>query len=271
VLKAREGWHPGYMTCGATGPKASSHRCVFCAPPIGRSRCWAKFDYVKSRIYRWGIRSRRKAENRVIPFCDHFWCAVVAGGAGRASRHAAPPERDRRAIPSRAIGRRSAISARTAPRSTTCAICSRSMSMKAAIAGRWSYLLPEIFRATAVRRPTIWCAARRRPTARAWLGASKRSDAGRFSSSCLHLLHRRDGKCAAQSGAVRLDPLSRTCRFMLTEEATSHVRRETGISRGRARTCEAMRPPSSAVPRCRQSPRARRGRSSDHPEEADPA
>jgi benzoyl-CoA 2,3-dioxygenase component B len=42
----------------------------------------------------------------------------------------------------------------------------------------------------------------------------------------------------AQSG---FDPLSRTCRFMLTEEAHHMFVGETGISRVVQRTCEAMR------------------------------
>jgi benzoyl-CoA 2,3-dioxygenase component B len=52
----------------------------------------------------------------------------------------------------------------------------------------------------------------------------------------------RDGKMQlhslAQSG---FDPLSRTCRFMLTEEAHHMFVGETGISRVIQRTCEAMR------------------------------
>lgn len=52
----------------------------------------------------------------------------------------------------------------------------------------------------------------------------------------------RDGKfqlCAlAESG---FDPLSRTCRFMLTEEAHHMFVGESGVSRTIARTCEVMR------------------------------
>ena len=52
----------------------------------------------------------------------------------------------------------------------------------------------------------------------------------------------RDGKmqleALAQSG---FDPLSRTCRFMLTEEAHHMFVGETGISRVIQRTCEAMK------------------------------
>src|SRR3546814_12183222 len=52
----------------------------------------------------------------------------------------------------------------------------------------------------------------------------------------------RDGKfqlaSLAESG---FDPLSRTCRFMLTEEAHHMFVGETGVSRVIQRTCEIMR------------------------------
>ncbi len=59
----------------------------------------------------------------------------------------------------------------------------------------------------------------------------------------------RDGKmqleAQAQSG---FDPLSRTCRFMLTEEAHHMFVGETGIGRTVQRTCEAMKqPPASTI------------------------
>jgi benzoyl-CoA 2,3-dioxygenase component B len=59
----------------------------------------------------------------------------------------------------------------------------------------------------------------------------------------------RDGKMQlhslAQSG---FDPLSRTCRFMLTEEAHHMFVGETGISRVVQRTCEAMKAAGVADP-----------------------
>ena len=83
----------------------------------------------------------------------------------------------------------------------------------------------------------------------------------------------RDGKmqleALAQSG---FDPLSRTCRFMLTEEAHHMFVGETGIGRIIQRTCEAMQAGRHQDPnRDRQGARARRDRPADHPEEAQPA
>jgi benzoyl-CoA 2,3-dioxygenase component B len=51
----------------------------------------------------------------------------------------------------------------------------------------------------------------------------------------------RDGKMQLESLAQSgFDPLSRTCRFMLTEEAHHMFVGETGVGRVIARTCEAM-------------------------------
>ena len=51
----------------------------------------------------------------------------------------------------------------------------------------------------------------------------------------------RDGKMQLESLAQSgFDPLSRTCRFMLTEEAHHMFVGETGVSRVIQRTCEAM-------------------------------
>jgi benzoyl-CoA 2,3-dioxygenase component B len=52
----------------------------------------------------------------------------------------------------------------------------------------------------------------------------------------------RDGKMQLESLAQSgFDPLSRTCRFMLTEEAHHMFVGETGVSRTVQRTCEAMK------------------------------
>ena len=52
----------------------------------------------------------------------------------------------------------------------------------------------------------------------------------------------RDGKMQLESLAQSgFDPLSRTCRFMLTEEAHHMFVGETGIGRAIERTCEAMK------------------------------
>jgi benzoyl-CoA 2,3-dioxygenase component B len=52
----------------------------------------------------------------------------------------------------------------------------------------------------------------------------------------------RDGKMQLESLAQSgFDPLSRTCRFMLTEEAHHMFVGETGVGRAIERTCQAMK------------------------------
>jgi benzoyl-CoA 2,3-dioxygenase component B len=59
----------------------------------------------------------------------------------------------------------------------------------------------------------------------------------------------RDGKMQLESLAQSgFDPLSRTCRFMLTEEAHHMFVGETGVGRTIQRTCEAMRAAGIADP-----------------------
>ena len=59
----------------------------------------------------------------------------------------------------------------------------------------------------------------------------------------------RDGKMQIESLAQSgFDPLSRTCRFMLTEEAHHMFVGETGVGRIIQRTCDAMNEAGSKTP-----------------------
>ena len=57
VLKALEGWHPGYMDWwGDMGPEGFQQSLVYLRTAYSVDpRGWAKFDYVKMPEYRWGI------------------------------------------------------------------------------------------------------------------------------------------------------------------------------------------------------------------------
>ena len=83
----------------------------------------------------------------------------------------------------------------------------------------------------------------------------------------------RDGKMQLESLAQSgFDPLSRTCRFMLTEEAHHMFVGETGVGRTLQRTCEAMvQARHRRSLRHREGARARGDRPADHPEEDEPA
>src|ERR1700736_1883029 len=74
VLKALEGWHPGYMDWWSDmGPEGfqQSLVCLRTASPVD-PRGWAKFDYVRMPEYRWGILLAPRQENRVIYLGQHY-------------------------------------------------------------------------------------------------------------------------------------------------------------------------------------------------------
>jgi benzoyl-CoA 2,3-dioxygenase component B len=73
------------------------------------------------------------------------------------------------------------------------------------------------------------------------LGAFNEETPDWLSFFCFSFFTDRDGKMQLESLAQSgFDPLSRTCRFMLTEEAHHMFVGETGIGRTVQRTCEAM-------------------------------
>ena len=74
VLKALEGWHPGYMDWwGDMGPEGFQQSLVYLRTAYSVDpRGWAKFDYVKMPEYRWGILLAPQEENRVIPFGENY-------------------------------------------------------------------------------------------------------------------------------------------------------------------------------------------------------
>ena len=57
VLKALEGWHPGYLDWWKDmGPDGFQEAMVYLRTAVSVDpKGWAKFDYVKMPQYRWGI------------------------------------------------------------------------------------------------------------------------------------------------------------------------------------------------------------------------
>ena len=74
VLKALEGWHPGYIDWwNDMGPDGFQQSLVYLRTAYSVDpRGWAKFDYVKMPDYRWGILLAPQEENRVIPFGENL-------------------------------------------------------------------------------------------------------------------------------------------------------------------------------------------------------
>ena len=74
VLRALEGWHPGYIDWWKTmGPEGFQEALVYLRTAVSVDpKGWAKFDYVKMPDYRWGILLAPQEADRKIPFGQHF-------------------------------------------------------------------------------------------------------------------------------------------------------------------------------------------------------
>ena len=244
MLKALEGWHPGYMDWWSDmGPEGFQELLVYLRTAYSVDpRGWAKFDYVKMPDYRWGILLAPQEENRVIPFGEHY---------GKPAWQEVPGEH--RAMLRRLI----VIQGDTEPASveqqrhlgkTAPSLYDmRNLFQVNVEEGRhlWAmvYLLQKYFGRDG-REEADELLRRRSGDADSprMLGAFNEATPDWLSFFMFTYFTDRDGKMQlhslAQSG---FDPLSRTCRFMLTEEAHHMFVGETGISRVVQRTCEAMK------------------------------
>src|SRR5579883_2414573 len=244
VLKALEGWHPGYIDWwNDMGPEGFQQSLVYLRTAYSVDpRGWAKFDYVKMPDYRWGILLAPQEENRVIPFGEHY---------GEPAWQEVPGEH--RAMLRRLI----VIQGDTEPASveqqrhlgkTAPSLYDmRNLFQVNVEEGRhlWAmvYLLQKYFGRDG--REEAEELLRRRSgdqDSPRMLGAFNERTPDWLSFFMFTFFTDRDGKmqlhALAQSG---FDPLSRTCRFMLTEEAHHMFVGETGVQRIIQRTAEAMR------------------------------
>src|SRR5689334_6185176 len=244
VLKALEGWHPGYMDWWSDmGPEGFQESLVYLRTAYSVDpRGWAKFDYVRMPEYRWGILLAPQEENRVIPFGAH---------KGEPAWQEVPGEH--RAMLRRLL----VIQGDTEPASveqqrhlgaTAPSLYDmRNLFQVNVEEGRhlWAmvYLLQKYFGRDG--REEAEELLRRRSgdqDSPRMLGAFNEATPDWLSFFMFTFFTDRDGKmqlaALAQSG---FDPLSRTCRFMLTEEAHHMFVGETGVQRIVQRTCQAMR------------------------------
>ncbi|MEE9586889.1 MAG: benzoyl-CoA 2,3-epoxidase subunit BoxB [Hyphomicrobiaceae bacterium] len=244
VQKALEKWHPGYIDWWMDmGPKGFQEALVYLRTAISVDpKGWAKFDYVKMPEYKWGILLAPQVEDRKIPFGNH---------AGEAVWQEVPGEY--RAMLRRLI----VIQGDTEPASveqqrylgkTAPSLYDmRNLFQVNVEEGRhlWAmvYLLQKYFGADG-REEAEELLQRRSgdEDAPRMLGAFNEETPDWLSFFMFTYFTDRDGKmqleALAQSG---FDPLSRTCRFMLTEEAHHMFVGETGVGRIVQRTCEAMK------------------------------
>src|SRR5580698_270888 len=243
LQRALEGWRPKYLDWWTgMGPVGFQQSEVYLRTAVGVDPAgWAKFGYVKMPTYRWGILLAPKVEGRTIPFGRH---------KGEPAWQEVPGEH--RALLRRLI----VVQGDTEPASveqqrhlgaTAPSVYDmRNLFQVNVEEGRhlWAmvYLLQKYFGRDG--REEAEDLLRRRSgnqdTPR-MLGAFNEQTPDWLSFFMFTFFTDRDGKmqlaALAQSG---FDPLSRTCRFMLTEEAHHMFVGETGVQRIVQRTCEAM-------------------------------
>ncbi|MGD9921696.1 MAG: benzoyl-CoA 2,3-epoxidase subunit BoxB [Pseudorhodoplanes sp.] len=244
VLKALETWHPGYLSWWQDmGPEGFQQSLVYLRTAVSVDpKGWAKFDYVKMPDYRWGVLLAPAEEGRKVNFGQHL---------GEPAWQEVPGEH--RALLRRLI----VIQGDTEPASveqqrhlgkTAPSLYDmRNLFQVNVEEGRhlWAmvYLLHKYFGRDG-REEADDLLRRRSGSAEAprMLGAFNEATPDWLSFFMFTFFTDRDGKMQLESLAQSgFDPLSRTCRFMLTEEAHHMFVGETGISRTVQRTCEAMK------------------------------
>jgi len=243
VLKALEKWHPGYIDWwNKLIPKNFQDSMVYLRTAVSVDpKGWAKFDYVKMPEYRWGVLLAPQVEDRTIPCGEH---------KGDAAWQEVPGEY--RNMLKRLI----VIQGDTEPGSVE---QQRFLGLTAPSL----YDLRNLFQVNVEEGRHLWAMVYllhkyfgkdgreeaddllRRSSgsdeAPRMLGAFNEETPDWLSFFMFTYFTDRDGKMQLESLAQSgFDPLSRTCRFMLTEEAHHMFVGETGVGRVVQATCEAM-------------------------------
>ncbi|HET7875706.1 MAG TPA: benzoyl-CoA 2,3-epoxidase subunit BoxB [Methylomirabilota bacterium] len=244
LQRALEDWQPKYLQWWKEmGPEGFQAREVYLRTAISVDKNgWAQFGYLKMPDYRWGIFLAEPEPGRLIPFGDHkglpAWQEVPGEYRGTLRRlivtqgdtEPASVEQQRH------LGR-------TCPSMYDL----RNLVQVNVEEGRhlWAmvYLLDAYFGRDG--REESEALLQRRSGDRdkpRILGAFNEPTPDWLSFFLFCFFTDRDGKyqlaSLAESG---FDPLSRTCRFMLTEEAHHMFVGESGVQRVVQRTCEVMR------------------------------
>src|SRR5215471_20136026 len=244
VKHALERWHPGYLGWwNDMGPEGFQEKLVYLRTAVSVDpKGWAKFDYVRMPEYKWGVLLAPAVPERKIGFGAH---------KGEAAWQEVPGEY--RAMLRRLL----VIQGDTEPASVE-------QQRHLGATAPSLYDLRNLFQVNVEEGRHLWAMVyllqkyfgrdgreeaeellRRRSgdqDSPRMLGAFNERTPDWLSFFMFTFFTDRDGKmqlaALAQSG---FDPLSRTCRFMLTEEAHHMFVGETGVQRTIEATCEAMR------------------------------
>ncbi|MEC8752688.1 MAG: benzoyl-CoA 2,3-epoxidase subunit BoxB, partial [Pseudomonadota bacterium] len=243
VLKALEKWHPGYLSWwNEMGPEGFQDSLVYLRTAVGvEPGGWAKFDYVRMPDYRWGVLLAPKEENRLIGFGQH---------KGQPAWQEVPGEY--RSM----LQRLCVIQGDTEPASVE-------QQRHLGATAPSLYDMRNLFQVNVEEARHLWAMVY---LLQKYFGKEGRSEAegllirrsgdedrprmlGAFNEATPDWLSffmftyftDRDGKMQLESLAQSgFDPLARTTRFMLTEEAHHMFVGESGVSRVIQRTCDAM-------------------------------
>ena len=244
LQRALEAWQPNYVDWWCSvGPTDFNTNDIYLRTAISvENDGWAHFGYVKMPEYRWGIFLEPLDEKRTIGFGDHF---------GEPAWQQVPGEYRnwlRRLIVTQADTEPASVEqqrllAHTAPSLYDM----RNLFQVNVEEGRhlWAmvYLLQSYFGKDG-REEADELLQRRSGNADhpRILTTFNEPCEDWLSFFCFTMFTDRDGKfqllALAESG---FDPLARTCRFMLTEEAHHMFVGQTGVGRVIQKTCEIMR------------------------------
>lgn len=243
LQRALEAWQPNYrnwwLEMGPDGTRDLGIylRTAISAEPSG----WAQFGYVRMPDYRWGIFLAPRDPERVIPFGEH---------KGRAAWQEVPGEHRanlRRIIVTQGDTEPASVEQQRHLGLTAPSLYDlRNLFQVNVEEGRhlWAmvYLLHRFFGRDGREEAEALLERRSGDTDNPRiLGAFNEPTPDWLAFFMFTYFTDRDGKfqlCAlAESG---FDPLARTTRFMLTEEAHHMFVGESGVARVIQRTCEAM-------------------------------
>ncbi|MCP4790858.1 MAG: benzoyl-CoA 2,3-epoxidase subunit BoxB [Gammaproteobacteria bacterium] len=243
LLKALEEWHPQYLAWwGDMGPEGFNDKEVYLRTAVGVDpKGWAVFDHVKMPDYRWGILLAPKVEGRTIPFGKHkgepVWQEVPAEYRSML----------RRLIVIQGDTEPASVEQQRHLGATAPSLYDmRNLFQVNVEEGRhlWAmvYLLVKYFGKDGREEAKMMLQRRSgNEDSPRILGAFNEETPDWLSFFMFTYFTDRDGKMQLESLAQSgFDPLSLSCRFMLTEEAHHMFVGESGVMRVLERTCEAM-------------------------------